>query len=791
MAFVASVQAADKKETVSKSAVDKSKLEFKSLPQSDLIRGMTLLAARRHKEACSSFEKVFHQKDSKLRDRVTAAQFLSLQSNKDLKVLKRHQYATFVWEHIGDSIKGEKRDGLLRTLGDGYFDEMNLAAAKNWYGELSNSADPEQVDYAMYKLGWVHLNEGNATQAHKCFLSRVIRKGSKNSSLRDSLVKDLGRAWAESGGRDRLDMSSSGLSFDAKEKNLFLEGLVAGLRRIAEAGDRNRLRESVLAGPYAQDVAKVILEQGEGHLGTDCTVLDWVQSSNVRLAELPKKSLVERLNSCVRDIEKEMGKKEDWSHHDQAARLMPIYASLELSGPSRWVKALLFARTGWTKEALVEYAALTAEESVFTDNPKSAMTNSIGQAVALVKKADAKNVLPMADPLARALNQSVATGHLGLDESNPRYLLLQESLKKPGFAKAFLDAIAVEGSSLRNSLVPALLVEHLPKDVRQGKSHVIMATLGPDEVFIQRPDRDVWVGLLYERVKYMLDNGNEEYVYSILKTQAPLAPLGELVAHKALPRDDSMKLDLWAMWLAKSNTATMKPEEQLAAHNVMKALLVLKRPDAKSALALALKMEMIDELWTVWDHYEKELANETELKKHFYELTYKSYLAGTLPESKILVSKYHGTAFVSLVAKIKSANAQNLSQTIGGLGKAEEQYLPDVQDLKSLYANAVAMNRSKLRFNGRLPREIEKRIGDIKKHVERIQAKSWLHNSMAHIAKLTAIHACDGFIEDLQTLSQPKELDEASLVTWNNQLQQIVSMVQGLRGNLTTLQGGL
>lgn len=758
---------------------------------SELLKGMRLISLKNSKDACAVLEKLYHSKTTKNSERFIAARLLSVQSNKDLKMAKRHVYAENALKLGGEGWADQStKDGLMRTLGDGYFDEMILDKAAKWYSELTKSPDQEQVDYGHYKLGWVELNDKRPVNAYKIFRDRLVGEHKAGPDFKSLLVRDMARAWAESAG---TAAPVSELTSDSSyEQKTVVEGIINGLRRLKEDSEIASLRTALLQSALATDVISALISQGTGRADADCAIIDWVEGRD-DLAKLSREPLLERLNACVRVIEHDH-KTENWKDITRAQRLATLYRSLELNGANRWVKALLLKRIGDRAGAMNEYAKLLGEQDAFPEEGAAAISNASGQFISLINTATAEEAEGLVEPLTKALAASINTGHLGTIEANPRYAVFQAAINQSAFLAGALNAISKDGPTFSNSLIPALVIEKLPNDELEQKSSMALATFAPSAIFAKRPDRDVWIRLLQSRVNYMLKNGLEEHVQPLLITKAPLV----------LTSDDEettkTKLRLWSLWVSKVDPKKLDHAGLTAAHTVIMTMLSRADQNKESAFALALKYDMLSDIWEAADTIGLpkffNSKNMAAFKTPFYTQSVKAYFDGTLTP-QVLSQTAEGQALAKTCALV-GATSMVVHQTMAELTASSVRIMPDLKIAKDLYAKGTKLNSAKLRMNGRLPKEIEFRINTIKKHIDRIQAQSWSHESIAGLTRRVVAATCDGFIDDLNTLQNPSDLDQESIENWNNQLAGLVSMVQELRATLIaptvrarTMQGGL
>ncbi len=734
-------------------------------PATALLKGMRLLSAKNTKEACAALEEAYHGKSASAADKLAAAKILALQSNKDLLRGKRHKYAEHALQGSGHEISGAHRDGLLRALGDGYFDEMKLDVAARWYTELAASPDLEQVDYAAYKLGWIDLNTNHPAEAFRRFHQRLSVADAASRPLHSSMVRDLGRTWSESGAQTpgSLEMVN-GLQLSSSDKTTLVEGIIAGMRRLKEEKDIARLREVIMQSSVAVAVVNALLSQGMGRASTDCSLLDWVESSR-RVADLAKEPLTQRLNACVLEIEKSL-KSEDWRRLPNALRLVPLYRELNLIGPSRWVKALLLNRTGMTRESLNEYAALLAEQSSFPVDGDAALNNICAELQELLKHVDPDEARLLVGPLSRALGHAAADNRLGLDKANPRYAVLQTALNHEGFPGGFLEAISSEGTLFVKTLVPALVIEKLPPQVLERKSEVILARLAPDELFRARPDRDVWVKLLQSRVALLVREGHGDDVLALLESKAPLNAAGER------GEDTKAKLRIWTQWVVKADPTRLDEKSAAAARAVVALLLPNTNESREAIFALALKFGMLPELWRSWGS----LSQAPSLMTAILKQSATAWLDGGLKDADLILSSA-GRGLLH-TCRMTTLTGSELALAVRSIDSEMIRAIPDLALIASLQKQGEALNYGKLRFNNRLPREIEYRVNQLKKQVDRIQAHSWSHSRVATMARRVVAASCDGFIADLKGLENPD-------------LMGLITMIQGLRTDLSTLQGGL
>ena len=230
--------------------------------------------------AYSHLEGLF-QNTNDLSDKIRAAYILAFASKKDLKLKSRGQYADFVVKnrtHSTDPLSNDQIDSLLRISGDSYFDDALFQPATESYLGLSKSNNGANQVYARYKLAWIDLNEGHPLSALKR-LKFCLDSNISDFALRDAVIRDLGRSWAESAEQATTELKSiSNISLSSSDRDRFMEGILLGMRRLQKTDQVSGFRKALFATTFAQAVTQKAVSQGIAVNIESCSVLDWLES---------------------------------------------------------------------------------------------------------------------------------------------------------------------------------------------------------------------------------------------------------------------------------------------------------------------------------------------------------------------------------------------------------------------------------------------------------------------------------------------------------------------------------
>ncbi len=128
------------------------------------------------------------------------AEFAALLAQAPEKAIhhRKHHYAAYALEHHR-GLDHADRSKLLLILGDGAFDQGNVALAQKSYARVLElqGASARDREYATFKQGWTLLNQKAPLKAYDIW-SSWLQKYAEDAGLREEMVQAASRAWVES-----------------------------------------------------------------------------------------------------------------------------------------------------------------------------------------------------------------------------------------------------------------------------------------------------------------------------------------------------------------------------------------------------------------------------------------------------------------------------------------------------------------------------------------------------------------------------------------------------------------
>jgi len=226
-------------------------------------------------------------RNSALNASLNASMILAYAPSSLLAKNKRQDYALYYLEHASQ-IPKKTKSGLHRVIGDGFFDSHLFDQATQYYQLLaSEEGDLLNQAYGKYRLGWVDLNRQQPDRAFFRWADFLNESGvelqKQDQDMFKSLVRDLGRAWAESvevlvlqeQKKDFFSFIPKFPEFVSSHRD-FSEGIVLGLKRYAREDLVQEFKKQLSETPYFEEVFNGLLEKGAVFKNFPCQIIYWL-----------------------------------------------------------------------------------------------------------------------------------------------------------------------------------------------------------------------------------------------------------------------------------------------------------------------------------------------------------------------------------------------------------------------------------------------------------------------------------------------------------------------------------
>lgn len=776
---------------------------------SSIAKGMVLLTENQKRDAFGVLERLFQVTDNLSKKQETAA-LLAFADNKVLKFKKPQYYAEYL---LGSSPRYTKKIGryrLIRMIADGYFEEVELSAARSWYEQLKKSSDAQDNDYAEYKLGWIDLNENKAGDAFVRWKKTLKSGNGRQQDLRRSLLRDIGRAWAETTPptADELETMKH-LSVSGVEEKDVVDGIASGVRRFQTIPDMNVFRKQLIQTQYYSLVLPKVIAQGTSLDSNACSVLEWFvdeRTNQLAIQTIEPDVLGPKLSACYKQIKSE--NPETWKKHESLPKLLIVYSQVELRAYDRWPRAQAHTGFGRANEACIDYLRMSQE--VVARDKKLAVPEVYGEMVAACGDLVQKGKISSQDreTLGREVLATLVShsqfGVLGSDLKQPLYVIATYAMGTSEFRNQLFTELQTRPALFQKSALPALLAERLSEGEKVLRSQYLVENFAPRPIPTKGTDtekklNDVWIEATRTDVSARLAQNDFKGTRELLERLLPST--GADISPRAR--------ELWMLWVlalpeAKSELAQYPGYgDDIHAAQKFTSELISKKSlteDEKAvSVALGMKFGMGQEIWKRWKTIKPKDSKNAKLVAEFYQRSFDQVRSGEIKQDSMKASS-EGAVLAEL-ANIQWNGLKSLSQVdrllsraeaeLSVKGKSAHETIPALQDIRLLSALGVDTRKvqgTKLAFTSSLPKKIQVSLATIQGQIERSSKHTWADARLAKLSRQLIASTCDDFTASITKLNQSKlvaQLDEATRQNWQQQVDAIVAQVQGWKASLS------
>lgn len=692
------------------------------------VEGVTALHAGRLKEGYALLEKGFESLEPGAR-RGQFASLLGL-ARQDQLSMPRYIYARVALNENRE-LSDAERLRLTRLMADDLFDKGQLDVAEKAFESALTlaSKDSRYLDdqeYLTYKLGWVYLNYQRASEAHELWSKWLGAQGA--GKLRRLMLKDAGRAWAESlfqNGESSFQLAVA----DAAERAVVVEGFLAGLRRESKP-DLAVVLKRVAATPLKDDAIKALLEDGNLFTGKPCVAVEYVLASERALSQLSGETLKSYAHRCA----KEAGVR--------VAGLAALYARLNLTGIDRQPKAHVLKANGQQREACHEYGELALEALA----DRKLLRELPDVAASLVN--DCKGEL--AEPrVAEAALRSETLAAETKRDSKTWLPVLMAFVGGPDYSDKALNALLERKELWNGTALPALALES--QRAKASRADRIF------ETFSSQPLTTQHRAYLAGRVRAFIDAANFASAKDWLERYLPLE------------RADFEGARLWGLLriAAPETVATGQIEETYA-----RLLAAEAKPRAEDARAFVYMLVDRKDWAAVWKNYgvvAPVFARDAGLLRDLVVATAEN-LSVLLPTLK---AQEHSEVarFLVQASALLDDNDEKLALSVPSLVKA----LPLAKDAEALRAVRLLEKdyaALSLKLSPSLQNVLARKINGLKSKMQAAGRHKWASEAFLQAADRSVVRSAHGLADAITRLEAP---DEAS----RQELQSLAEVIRG------------
>lgn len=703
----------------------------KTREASTVLHGLALLGDGQKDKAAQVLESIFDQ-GSVAEDRFQAALTLVFLDQKSLKLRKRHEYAVYLLRKSRPALEARDIPALLRIAGDGLFQAGDLSAAETHYIELATAAGAVDVDYAQFKMGWIDLNRAQPQRAFERWHERLMNGKGREQQLRLSLMRDLGRAWAETLPPVSSQVESlKALSMNEEERKNFSEGVVAGIRRTNNVA---AFRGELFKSEIALEVFRGVLAHGTGLKNTPCEILPWLDASDaITPAHFETEVVLARLGMCQDDLKKRAPKA--WLTEKITERLLSVYEKTSLTAMQRQPRAYLYKDLGRVADFCSDVLNLERE-----------------------------NYEQTAKPLADAFLGEILTA---CSTSHERKLLIAHVLRY--------------ASHFRNTLFPALLVESLSEVERPFYGESFLAEFAP------RPLKDsatqanaVWVELMRSLVKTRIERKELIGAQQLLTLYAPL---------ETARFDASAVGELWLLLALAipQDSLPLKSLGERVTQSYFNGLPVkVSHDQSVMAIALANRFGLSTLVWNMWDRFSASATQSSGLVSDLIQRTFVELLENKVRDvqTRAMIAKTKmGQNLISTVYSLEEYDDKKIDVSKLQLNP-QPLFVKDLRAIAQLREQAKVFSKLRLKLDSRLAKKIESSVKEIQKQMKLVNSREWSHPKLVQTAKRTIADSCALLNRQIEELPEPAGLDEDALNRWRNQFLSIVGTIATWRTSL-------
>ena len=265
----------------------------------------------------------------------------------------RHEYSFMAARHA-ENIPRKKRMQLWIEAADGFFKNGNLNKAEGAYKKASSLAREEKARsetvYILYKRAWTWVNQKDHIKA---FYFLIEAEKEKKSRLRENILFDIGRVWAESQYlKSKAPIAALAAVFQSvgsKEKKSILDGIIRGMRR--KKKNINKVFSALLKNQtvFSQTVNHILTGKIALIPGS-CGLIPYMEKAAP--AELSRDESLSVLNVCSRALISK--KRKTRSRKSYLKKIINLYLAFERRGIERWPLTLIYEYLGRKDRACEE-----------------------------------------------------------------------------------------------------------------------------------------------------------------------------------------------------------------------------------------------------------------------------------------------------------------------------------------------------------------------------------------------------------------------------------------------------
>ena len=720
------------------------------------------------------FEQAFANPQEPTERRLRSSLILAYAPNSALQLKKRHDYALYYLKH-STSIPEKTRSSLYRLIGDAYFDQQNFEKASEYYTLLTQEKDPLSQAYGEYRLGWISLNK---QQADLAFLrwAKFIKSSGENllkydQDLYQSIVRDLGRSWAE--GVETLFAQNQPKDLTSflpqtpgmkKYSSEFIDGIVLGLKRYAREDLINEFKNQLEHTPYPSLVLQSLLKKGALFKSFPCNIVHWIP-------HLPSTSIVDQpdlfliLNSCAKSIvEKKTCEK------PESLAFQTFFNDIELTDQQRLPRISLSVSCKNWDSACRDFLELALENAQtknirLADDVLQPLVNSCLNTFEAPPSTEAQAALQAQLRLKyTSLLSSYAEKRLFIPQEaraqdillTPIAPLLQDAQFKSSFIDTLKSPLGKE--TYGSTHAPDLLMTQLSDSEKQAHAEVLLQGYRKEQPSI------AWMNLFKAIFQAELHQKNLSRALQLLHQFFPMS------AEVAQNEESSGFWEFY--WLE------LQPEERSEQSTPVETWLQilplksLKSERALRTVAIALQFEKLPFLWKNWNTLKPFLKTKPEWMKAFFYQSLDQLKANAL-SSELLSETNEGKTLVQISQEDPSLSQKEVRAVLGD----QAQILTDLQSLDQMKTLSLRIQSKKLKLNGTLPRLLKGLLTDLQTQRSLVFSTEWSSEKASKKAKETFVSDSEISIQKLEELKQ-STLSYAELSDLTEQLHGFIEKIK-------------
>ena len=789
--------------------------------QSDkFTSAIALYVSGETEKAYPALEEIFIQPNTSSAYKLRTAAILAFAPSSYLKAHKRHFYASYCLRHPAD-LTEKKRSALLRIQGDGYFEESNFSSATSSYLELSKDKDLRNQAYGQYRLGWIELNQEKPASAFHRWIAFLKTRGSQlkieDQDLLRSLIRDLGKTWAESvEGTPELTHEFSqevnSLPLLKAFETPFAEGIALTLKRYSRETLIDTFRKQLFATAFGNPVFYQLLQRNIVFPQFPCEIGNW-PTDWAGISEETRNQILGTYQACAKQVIKKNA-----CDKPEGIAIRTLYKKLPLNGSALYPRISL--AIGCTQWDLACSDLMLIAKNALESEPQTALQDQPPPDQALLNKESGRALTQVCSQAFPKKNETTAPGlKSGVRECQDGVLnpvpFPQGSHTSPLPGEASLCSMSQAVLSQLRSHLPDLVLSYVHKNLNKQQSDhpialltsmalqdekvrasLLKTTLSqpsifensfiPKEISTQLTDAEIFesgeallekffktplpapaLKILDTLVRKQIHDQQIPQALALLQRHLPMTPT---IANHA--ENSAIWEYFWLSLTEKDHLIleSQKPDFAVWIQSLKISQLSPKRKDL--VFALALQFGKLEEVWSHWEMLWPSVRSQPQLAAAFFQKTLDLLKAQKI-SLPLLESTQQGKMLIRFSNHDPSLSAQLVKETLS----VPLNGLSDLQAMAQMKSFSKNLQRGRLKFNSRFSRDLSYKLKIIQKEETLLSSTVWNHAEYGAHAKKILVSDCNALALELEKilaeLSQKPDLKDVA-----EQLKEIIGQIR-------------